>query len=64
MLESLFNKKIIKKRVQDRCFPVNIGKFLRTACFKEHLQWLPLREAVQQFHTRLHPKSNNINNAP
>ena len=38
VLESLFNKKaslqgcsFIKKRLQDRCFPVNIANFLRTA---------------------------------
>ena len=38
MLESLFNKvadrkayNLIKKRLQHRCFPVNIEKFLRTA---------------------------------
>ena len=37
MLESLFNKaaalqacNFIKKRLQHRCFPVNIAKFLRT----------------------------------
>ena len=31
----------IKKRLQHRCFPVNIAKFLRTAFFIEHIQWLP-----------------------
>ena len=34
----LFN--FIKKRLQHKCLPVNTGKFLRTACFIEHLQWL------------------------
>ena len=32
----------ITKRLQHRCFPVNIAKFLRTTIFKEHLQWLLL----------------------
>ena len=30
----------IKKRRQHRCFPVNIGKFLRTPFFMEHLRGL------------------------
>ena len=41
MLESLFNKiaglkdcNFIKKRIQHRCFPVNIAKFLRTVFFR------------------------------
>ena len=29
-----------KKRLQHRCFAVNIAKFLRTASFIEHLRWL------------------------
>ena len=33
---------LLKKRLQYRCFPVNIPKFLRTAFFIEHLQWLLL----------------------
>ena len=47
MLEFLSNKvsglktgNFIKKRLQHRCFPVNIAKFLRTAFFIEHLPWL------------------------
>ena len=47
VLESLFNKvpglqacNFIKKRLQQRCFPVNIAKFLRTASFIEHLRLL------------------------
>ena len=31
-----------KKRHQHRCFPVNIAKFLRTACFIGDIQWLLL----------------------
>ena len=34
---------LLKKRLQRRCSPVNIAKFLGTASFiKEHLQWLLL----------------------
>ena len=41
-LESLFDKVIdpqalIKKRIQHRCFPVHITKFLRTYYFEEHM---------------------------
>ena len=50
VLESLFNKVLelqacnfIKKLLQHSCFPVNIGKFLRTKFFIEHLQWLVLQ---------------------
>ena len=49
MLGSLFNKVVglqscdfIKRRLQHRCFPVNIAKFLRTTFFIEHLWWLLL----------------------
>ena len=49
-VESFFNKaagllacNFIKKRLQYRCFPVNIVKFLRTTYFIEHLQWLLLQ---------------------
>ena len=36
MLESSFNKiaGLIKKRLQDSCFPVNIAKFLRAPILK------------------------------
>ena len=44
MLESLLNKVaglkaciFIKKRLQHRCFPVNIAKFLRTPILKKDL---------------------------
>ena len=30
------------KRLQHRCFPMKIAKFLRTPFFTEHLQWLLL----------------------
>ena len=32
----------LKNRLQHRCFPVNIAKFLGTAFFTEHLRWLLL----------------------
>ena len=32
----------IKNRLQHRCFPVNLVKFLKTAVFTEHLRWLLL----------------------
>ena len=39
MLKSLFNKKknFIKKRLQYRCFPVNIAKIFKNKYFEEHL---------------------------
>ena len=50
VLKSLFNKvagiqayNSIKKKLQHRCFPVNIAKFLRTAFFTEQLRWLLLQ---------------------
>ena len=48
-LESLFNKvagleacNFIKKRIQQRCFPVKFAKLFKTPFFTEHLQWLLL----------------------
>ena len=35
-------RKSIKKRLQHRCFPMNIAKFLRTAFSAEQLWWLLL----------------------
>ena len=46
VLESLFNMlkacNFVKKRLQPRCFPANIAKFLRTAILKNISQRLPL----------------------
>ena len=49
MLESLFKKvtglkarNSIKRRLQQRCFPVNIAKFLGTVFSIEHFWWLLL----------------------
>ena len=51
VLESLFNKisglkvcNFIRKKLQHRCFPVNIAKFLRTAFSIEDLRWLFLQK--------------------
>ena len=33
---------LLKKKLWDRCFPVNFPKFLRTPFFIEHLWWLLL----------------------
>ena len=42
-------RNFIEKRLQHRCFPVNIVKFIRTALFIEHLRWLLLRLIKQLF---------------
>ena len=49
MLESLFNKAaglrsgtLVKKRLQHRCFPVSITKFLRIPIFENICEWLSL----------------------
>ena len=41
----------IKKRLQHRCFPLDIAKFLRTAFFIEHLRWLLHNELLQFIET-------------
>ena len=53
--ESLFNNvagfkacKFIKKRLQHRCFPVNIANILRTSFSIEYLQWLLLPIIIQK----------------
>ena len=42
LAEGLKTCNFFKKRLQHRCFPVNIAKCLRTALFIEHLWWLLL----------------------
>ena len=34
----------VKKKLQHRCFCVNIAKFLRACFFKKHLWWLLLED--------------------
>ena len=43
------NKYITKKRLQHRCFSMNIPNFLRTDYFIEHLWWLPLFPVTRCF---------------
>ena len=38
-------RNFIKKRVQHKCFPVKIAKFLRTSTFKNICKWLLLNES-------------------
>ena len=52
VLESLFDKvavlqpiNFIKKRLQHRCFPVNIEKFLKTSILKNICKWLLLLQS-------------------
>ena len=58
-LESLFDKvpvlqvcNFIKNKLPQRCFPVNIAKFLRTAFFIEHFRWLflPFTTTFQNYY--------------
>ena len=66
MLESLFNIvsglqacNFIKKRLQHRCFLVNIANFLRTVFFVENLRWLLLVLCIFNLHVFLNPLSAN-----
>ena len=40
----------VKKRLQHRCFPVNIDKFLRALILKNICGWLLLRVFLERFH--------------
>ena len=59
VFESLFNKvadlkacNFIKKRLQYRCFPVNIGKLLRTPVLKKNMRIiLTIHDQSQQTFT-------------
>ena len=44
--------KFTEKRLQDKCFPVNIANLLK-ASFIEHVGWLPLKVTAENF-WRLH----------
>ena len=68
MLESLFNKvanlkacSFIKKRLQHRCFPVNIAKFLRIAFFIEHFRRLLLTNEKYANEKYTNEKNTNEN---
>ena len=41
-LQALMHAALLKKGLQDRFFPVEFAKFLRTSFFTEHLRWLLL----------------------
>ena len=41
-LQAFQDCNFIKMRLQHRCFPVNIAKFLRTTFFIKHVKWLQL----------------------
>ena len=41
-LQAFQDCNFIKMRLQHRCFPVNIAKFLRTTFFTKHVKWLQL----------------------
>ena len=43
----------LKKRLLQRCFPVNFVKYLRTPFFTEHLRWLLLKRVFTHTITRL-----------
>ena len=55
MLESLNNatglstSNVIKKGLQNRCFHVNIAKFLKTPIFKNPCKWLLLANLITYF---------------
>ena len=60
MLESLFNKaagpqvnNLIEKRLQHRCFPVNIVKFLRTCILKKICERVRLNKVLFVSHKGL-----------
>ena len=46
---SLRNATLLKKRIQNRYFPVNFTKFWRTPFSKEHLRWLLTAWKVSKF---------------
>ena len=56
MLESLFNKAVpqvknfIEKRLQHRCFPVNIVKFLGTCILKKICERVRLNKVLHVSH--------------
>ena len=47
----------IKKRLQHRCFSVNIAKFLRTSFFTDHL-WRLLLKGEKRNYSRLFKRNN------
>ena len=67
MLESLFNKfadlqtgNFITKRLEHRCFPVNIAKFLKTPILKDIFDGLLLNSVIQS--GRNNRKNRDVSN--
>ena len=67
MLESLFNKFVglqtgnfITKRLEHRCFPVNIAKFLKTPILKDIFERLLLNSVIQS--GRNNRKNRDVSN--
>ena len=49
LLKRLRLATLLKKRLWQRCFPVNFAKFLRTPFLTEHLRWLLLDSTLNIF---------------
>ena len=67
MLESLFNKfaglqtgNFITKRLEHRCFPVNLAKFLKTPILKDIFERLLLNSVIQS--GRNNRKNRDVSN--
>ena len=67
MLEFLFNKfadlqtgNFITKRLEHRCFPVNIAKFLKTPILKDIFERLLLNSVIQS--GRNNRKNRDVSN--
>ena len=67
MLEALFNKfadlqtgNFITKRLEHRCFPVNIAKFLKTPILKDIFERLLLNSVIQS--GRNNRKNRDVSN--
>ena len=52
---------LLKKRLWDRCFPVNFAKFLRAAFLTEYLWWLLPNIPLKMFDSVLNMPLNFIN---
>ena len=71
MLESIFDKvaslqvrNFIKEKLQKRCFPLNITKFLGAALFIEYLWWLFLHFELSQNLLRFVPQLRILSAVP
>ena len=50
LCQSLFLRPatLLKKKLYDRCFPVNFAKFLRAPFLPEHLWWLLINKVIHK----------------